>query len=91
MKLTFMDCHDTQVSDLSPLKGMRLNVHKCRNAHVTDLSLLKDMQLQILECDFRPDRDTEILRSIPTLKNINFKPAKDFWKEVAEKKQDKKP
>jgi len=40
------------------------------------------MPLQLLYCDFKPYRDTEILRSIKTLGNINNKPVKEFWKEV---------
>jgi hypothetical protein len=40
----------------------------------------------VLTCDFKPFRDTEILRSIRTLETINDKPAAKFWKEV-EKKQ----
>jgi hypothetical protein len=49
---------------------------------VTDLSLLKGMPLKELDCDFRPDRDTAILRSIKTLEKINGKPAAEFWKDV---------
>jgi hypothetical protein len=40
------------------------------------------MPLTTLSCDFHPWRDTELLRSIPTLTLINDKPAADFWKEV---------
>ena len=30
--------------------------------------------------DFKPERDTEILRSITTLEKIDEKPAAEFWK-----------
>ena len=33
-------------------------------------------------CDFVPERDTEILRSIKTLQDINGVPVKEFWKRV---------
>jgi hypothetical protein len=38
----------------------------------------------VLTCDFKPERDSAILRSIPTLKTINDKPAGEFWKKAAE-------
>ncbi len=51
----------------------------------------KDMPLKELGCDFKPERDTEILRSIKTLETINGKPAAEFWKEVDAKRAEKKP
>jgi hypothetical protein len=94
MPLTILYCYSTQVSDLSPLKGMPLTQLHLRGmplTKVSDLSLLKGMPLKVLWCDFKPERDTEILRSIKTLEVINDKPAKDFWQEVDVKKTDKKP
>ena len=43
------------------------------------------MPLTNVRCDFKPYRDTELLRSIKTLETINDKPAAEFWKEVEEK------
>jgi hypothetical protein len=40
------------------------------------------MPLKTLHCEFKPERDTEVLRSIKTLEKINNTPAADFWKEV---------
>ena len=57
---------------------------------MTDLSPLKRCPSRI-SCDFKPERDTELLRSIKTLETINGKPAAEFWKEVEEKQQAKKP
>ncbi len=48
---------------------------------ITDLSPLKELPLQELSCDFKPERDTQLLKSIKTLKSINGKPAAAFWKE----------
>ena len=45
---------------------------------VFDLSLLKEIPLKELLCDFKPYRDTDILRSIKTLEKINNKPAEVF-------------
>jgi Leucine-rich repeat (LRR) protein/tRNA A-37 threonylcarbamoyl transferase component Bud32 len=76
----------TPVSDLAPLKGMKLTMLTCNNTAVSDLSPLKGMPLRQLWCDFRRDRDAEVLHSLGTLEWINGKPAKEFWKEVDEKK-----
>jgi WD40 repeat protein len=79
-----------RLADLSPLKGMPLTSLDIRNTQVSDLSPLKGMPLKTLDCDFKPERDTEILRAIPTLETINGKPAKDFWKEVDAKREQKR-
>jgi hypothetical protein len=72
----------TKVSDLSPLRGAPLTMLWCFGTRVTDLSPVKDSPLKDLRCDFDPKRDTEILRSIKTLENINGLPAAEFWKQV---------
>ena len=75
MPLTLLDVADaSMVNDLSPLKGMPLTWLHCYKTRVSDLSPLRDMPLKTLDCDFRPERDTEILRSIKTLETINGKP-----------------
>ena len=90
MPLTHLQIEHTHVSDLSPLNGMPLNALVVTDTLVSDFSPLKDMPLKDLDCDFKPERDTELLRSIKTLETINGKPAAEFWKEVEEKKG-KKP
>jgi Leucine-rich repeat (LRR) protein/tRNA A-37 threonylcarbamoyl transferase component Bud32 len=87
LKLNALLCGYTKVSDLTPLKGMNLTELGCEHTKVTNLSVLRAMPLRDLKCNFKPDRDTEILRSITTLKTINNKPAKDFWKEIEEKQR----
>jgi serine/threonine protein kinase len=89
MKLRHLNLYGTPVSDLSPLKDMKLAELVCLNTRVADLSPLKGMPLETLHCDFKPERDADILRSLQTLKTINYKPAKEFWKEVDAKKQEK--
>ena len=81
-----MDCSGTKVSDLSPLKDMKLTFLNCAGTQVSDLSPLKAMPLKTLEFDFKPEGDASILRSIKTLETINNKPAAAFWREVDEKK-----
>ncbi len=91
MKVRFLACGNTRVSDLSPLAGMPIRHLVCNFTPVSDLSPLKSMPLEILRCDFKPERDAEILRAIPTLKTINDKPAKEFWKELDARQLDRKP
>ena len=82
LKLTSFACYSTNVSDLSPLKGMPLITLQTYRTLVVDLSPLKGMPLESLHCDFKAERDSEILRSIKTLKSINEKSALEFWKGV---------
>ena len=81
MPLTRLSCARTQVSDLGPLRGMKLT-YLASNAGVSDLSPLRGMPLNEIYCEFRPERDTEILRSLTTLQRINNELAAEFWKKV---------
>lgn len=90
MSLSQFQCDYTRVSDLSPLSGMPLRGITLNNTFVSDLSPLRGMPLKNLACDFKPERDTELLRSIKTLVTINDKPAAEFWKEVEEQQTGKK-
>jgi len=38
--------------------------------------------LRVLNCDFKPERDSAILRPIKTLERINERLAAEFWKGV---------
>jgi Leucine-rich repeat (LRR) protein len=86
MRLTRLVCCFTPVSDLSPLSGMPLSHLDCHHARVADLSPLKGMPLTEFACDLQPGRDAEVVRSLTGLKTINGKPAREFWKDVEEKK-----
>jgi Leucine-rich repeat (LRR) protein len=79
--LSSLDCASCPVSDLSPLKGMKLTSLDCAGAPVTDLTPLEGMPLQTLRCDFHPWRDAEALRGLAALRQINGKPAAEFWKD----------
>ena len=81
MKLTSLWCYHTPVSDLSPLKDMMLTFLDCNDTKVSDLAPLKGIPLKEIGGDFKPGRDSEILRSLTTLETINGKPAAEFWKE----------
>jgi serine/threonine protein kinase len=82
MPLSVLDCSHTDVSELSPLAGMKLTLLWCDHTKVTDLKVLGQMPVAELRCDFVAERDAEILRSIKTLKRINKKGQKQFWKEL---------
>ena len=78
MKLLKLGLNGSGVSDLTPLAGMPLTNLVIKQTGVTNLALLKEMPLFKLSCDFKPNRDTAILRSIKTLENINDLPAAEF-------------
>ncbi len=83
MQLTQLYIAESPVSDLSPLAGMPLNRLSCKSTKVTDLAQIKQFPLKYLWLDFRPARDTALLRSMPTLEYINDQPVAEFWKSVA--------
>jgi Leucine-rich repeat (LRR) protein len=70
---------ETPVSDLSALKGLPLESLRIVHTRVSDLTPLKGMPLRKLVLDFRADRDTEVLRSLAGLQQINDQPAGEFW------------
>lgn len=81
-RLTTLAIQDTSVADLSPLVGLSLPGLKLTGTKVTDLAPLRRMRVDHLTCDFNAWRDTKVLKSIPTLKTINDKPAAAFWREA---------
>ena len=80
MKLDALFCERSSVADLSPLIDMPLSTLDVSNTPVVDLLPIKKLPLKWLHCDFRPERDTDIVRSIKSLVTINDKPVDDFWK-----------
>ena len=49
-QLTNIHCANTNVTDLSPLRGMNLDSLDCDHTQVSDLTPLKDMRLTLLGC-----------------------------------------
>ncbi|MBI2808871.1 MAG: protein kinase [Planctomycetes bacterium] len=85
MKLEFLNCAGSKVADLSPLAEMKLEYLDIIRTPVTDLEPIKNTPLKAISIE--PElarRNSEMLRSISTLTQINGKPAADFWKEVAQ-------
>jgi hypothetical protein len=82
MPLEVLTLIDTPVTDLSPLQGMSLKDVSIDGSGVTDLSPLRGMPLTRIRLSFRPEHDTDLVRSLTTLQFINEKPAAEFWKEV---------
>ena len=66
------------MSDLSPLKDMKLTDLACNGTQVSDLSPLKDMKLTNLDCDGTQVSDLSPLKGMP-LKDLacDFKPERD--------------
>jgi hypothetical protein len=62
------------------LKGLPLTWLRIYRTRVSDLTPLKAVPLRHLELDFRAERDTEVLRSLTGLAQINGMPAAKFWK-----------
>ena len=90
MNLMMLACYNTQVSDLSPLQGMHLHTLFCRHTKVSDFSPLSGMHIAIINFDFKPHRDTRLLRSLKALETINEQPAAEFWREVEARQAAKK-
>jgi len=60
--------------DLSALEGLDLARLTVKGCPVADLSPLKRVRLRELHCDFDAKRDTELLKSMPLLEQINGVP-----------------
>jgi serine/threonine protein kinase/Leucine-rich repeat (LRR) protein len=71
--LTFFDCVETAVSDLSPLQGIPLTGLTCRGSQVSDLSPLRGMPLKSLEIDDTLVTDVTPLQDLP-LEDIRLTP-----------------
>jgi hypothetical protein len=70
----------TPVADLSSLKSLPLKSLRILNTKVSDLAPLQGMPLKQLWLDLPPGPDTEVLRSLKGLEQINDTPAAEFWK-----------
>ncbi len=81
----FLDCQSTRVQDLSPLKDTGITRLMLKGCPVTDLTPLANMSIHWLYGDFDPVRDTNTLKAIKTLVEINGRPAAEFWKESQSK------
>jgi Leucine-rich repeat (LRR) protein len=83
--LMHLNIAGTSVKDLGPVRMMsKLQFLDCKGCPIDSLEPLTGTPLKELYCDFRPIRDTKILKSIATLQSINEVPVKLFWKQQAE-------
>jgi hypothetical protein len=69
------------VQDFTPLAELTLRHLSVPNS-MTDRSLLRKLPLEWVYLEFEPFRDTELLHALPTVKEINGKPAAEFWKKA---------
>jgi eukaryotic-like serine/threonine-protein kinase len=82
--LRWLVLDDMAVTDLTPLRGLRLRKLSLRRIRATDLSPLKGMPLRELRLDYGADRE-EFVRSFTGIELINDKPAAEFWKDIGGK------
>ncbi len=64
-------------TDISAISGLPITELICEVLHVKDWSPLKTLPLEKLRITYDATRHAEVLRAIPTLLEINGKPAKD--------------
>ncbi len=80
-----LDLWATCVSDISPLKGMRLkhlNIDCSESARVTDLTPLEGMEPETLKFHANGvTKGIEIVRGMKSLQKIEGKSPDEFWKE----------
>jgi Leucine-rich repeat (LRR) protein len=74
----YLDCPN--VTDLSALQGMPLTRLNISRSGARDITPIKDTPLEsiILNMDRRP-QGMEILRSMKSLKQINYHEVNEFW------------
>jgi len=63
--LKALNCSGRKLSDLSPLKGMKLSLLQCDGTKVDDLSPLMGMPLTTLKCGGTPVSDLTPLKGMP--------------------------
>jgi hypothetical protein len=85
MPLRILWANNTEIASLSPVKGMQLEWITIQETKVKDHTSLQGMPLTQIYLSFEPERDTELLRGIRTLENINDNPSTKFWKELEPK------
>ena len=79
--LNILILDNTPVTELSMLKGLPLKSLRIQYTKVSDLAPLKGMPLKQIWLTLPSGPDTEVLRSLKGLEQINDKPAAEFWKE----------
>lgn len=83
MPFHMLEIHGNRITDLSPLAGSSVEVLIVYQTSITDWSPIQTMQrLKLIQFDFAKERDTDILRSVKTLEQINAQSATDFWASV---------
>lgn len=76
--LVRLDCHETPLRDLVPIEGMKITELNLGDCRIVEFGPLATMRLRKITADFDADRDAALLKSIPTLEEINGQPAERF-------------
>lgn len=74
-KLGSLDIRWVLARDLSPLAELPLTTLRCEGVDARDWTPLGKLPLETLTIDYDPGKHGELLRGIPTLQQINGKPA----------------
>lgn len=86
-RLEELNIGGTRVTDIAPLTGQPVAVLYCGGTKIEDLAPLASMPLRILIWRDYPQsasRHQRIVRSIPTLEEIDGLPAAEFWRQHPE-------
>jgi hypothetical protein len=86
LPLQTLDVSGNPVTNLAALDGTPLTELNCSHTRVIELALVPRGSLAVLSCDADAVRDLEVLKAVPSLREINGKRAEDFWKEQEGKK-----
>jgi tetratricopeptide (TPR) repeat protein/tRNA A-37 threonylcarbamoyl transferase component Bud32 len=83
LPLHSLEVHGNPITDLSPLANSHIENLNIYKTAITDWSPIKTMpRLQMISFDFDKARDSDILRAVKTLEQINERSAVDFWKSI---------
>lgn len=80
MPLTLVAVNNCHVRDVGPVRNMpKLATFRCDGCPIDTLAPLVESSLKELMIDYLPERgDADVLRRMPRLTRINYKPAEEF-------------
>lgn len=80
LPLTSLDVDWTFVSDLTYIRDVPLTKLQVQAPYVNSLDAVRHMPLVSIKCNFRPERHSQLLQGMPSLRTINDQPVAEFWK-----------
>jgi len=86
-KLTHLGIGKTRVSSLAPLTGMKLKYLNGSETPISDWTPLKGMPLENVMGAFDLWRDTDLLKSLTNLEQINWVPGAKLWQQFDDQRR----